>query len=126
MQMNGAGRHDPVREIFAMLGDKWSTLILLVLELGTWRHTDLRRILIRLSETERISQRMMTLKLRGLEREGLVERKTTADIPPKVSYCLTDMGQNLMGEVHGLLNWVERHRVPIQQARMLFDDGEEL
>ncbi|MEY4268871.1 MAG: hypothetical protein RLZZ58_87 [Pseudomonadota bacterium] len=92
MDAHGRTRHEPVREIFGLLGDRWTTLILLVLAIGTWRHAELRRILGRLGSEGRISQRVLTLKLRALERDGLVRRAVSTDTPPRVSYALTPLG----------------------------------
>lgn len=121
MQATGYRRHDPVREIFGLVGDKWSTLILLVLDIGCWRHAELRRVLGQLGEEDGISQRMLTLKLRALEREGLVDRMATADVPPKVSYRLTPLGHGLTEEARRLIGWVQSHRAQIEQARLAFD-----
>lgn len=121
MRSNGYQRRDPVREIFGLIGDKWTTLILLVLSIGPWRHAELRRVLGRLGSEERISQRMLTLKLRSLERHGVVLRTVTADIPPKVSYALSDLGVSLTSEAQRLIRWVQANRMTIDTARALFD-----
>lgn len=125
MRATGYQRHEPVREIFGLIGDKWTTLILLVLRIGTWRHAELRRILGRLGSDDGISQRMLTLKLRALERHGMVARTVTPDIPPKVSYALTPLGQSLTGEARQLIGWVQAHRAAIERARDAFDARED-
>jgi DNA-binding HxlR family transcriptional regulator len=117
MQAHGYQRDDPAREIFALLGDRWTTLILLVLRIGEWRHAELRRILGRIGAEGKISQRVLTLKLRALERDGMVLRNTSPDTPPKVSYQLTEMGQGLVHEAEKLLSWVHAHRSDIDAAR---------
>lgn len=121
MHATGFQRHDPVREIFGLLGDKWSTLILLVLEIGCWRHALLRRVLGELAEEKKISQRMLTLKLRALERQGLVDRIVTDDVPPKVSYGLTPLGRGLISEARGLIGWVQENLSAILDARAAYD-----
>lgn len=121
MRAQGYQRSDPVREIPALLGDRWTTLILLVLDIGLWRHAELRRVLGRLGAEGRISQRVLTLKLRALERDGLVRRMTTADVPPKVSYELTDLGRSLVGQSRRLIGWVQENSVRILAAREAFD-----
>jgi len=121
MRAQGYQRSDPVREIPALLGDRWTTLILLVLDIGCWRHAELRRVLGRLGAEGRISQRVLTLKLRTLERDGLVRRLSTADVPPRVSYELTALGGSLVREARRLIDWVQANAAPIQAAREAFD-----
>lgn len=123
MQANGGGRDDPVRSVMGLLGDRWSTLILLVLATGEWRHAGLRRTTARLSAEQAISQRVLTLKLRSLEREGLVARHVTADVPPKVSYTLTPLGRDLHAEARRMIDWISQRREQIFVARQRFDEG---
>ncbi|MEY4761828.1 MAG: hypothetical protein RLZZ200_1684 [Pseudomonadota bacterium] len=117
MRAQGIGRDEPVREVPALLGDRWTTLILLVLATGTWRHAELRRTLSELSAEGRISQRVLTLKLRALARNGFVMREATEDVPPRVSYMLTPLGLGLMAEARRLIDWVAAHRAEIDAAR---------
>jgi DNA-binding HxlR family transcriptional regulator len=121
MAEHGVQRDEPVRMIFGLLGDRWSTLILLVLGMGTWRHAELRRVLGRLGAEEKISQRVLTLKLRTLEREGLVVRQVVDSVPPKVSYALTAMGADLRQEAERLIGWVNSRASTIRAAREAFD-----
>lgn len=123
MSEHGVRRDEPVRMIFGLLGDRWTTLILLVLGMGTWRHAELRRVLGRLGAEEKISQRVLTLKLRTLEREGLVERQVTESVPPKVSYALTPMGADLRAEAERLIGWVNSRAAAIRAARAAFDQA---
>lgn len=125
MQSGGVRRDDPVRATFAYLGDRWSTLILLVLGIGTWRHAELRRILGRLGFEDAISQRVLTLKLRSLERDGFVVRAVTEHIPPRVSYSLTPLGDELLIEARRLILWVHDRRDTIRAARTRFDGAED-
>ena len=111
--------------IFGLLGDRWTTLILLVLGMGTWRHAELRRVLGRLGAEEKISQRVLTLKLRTLEREGLVMRRVVDSVPPKVSYALTPLGADLRQEAERLIGWVNSRAVAIRAAREVFDRSED-
>jgi len=124
MRANGYQRDEPVREIFGLLGDRWTMLILLVLAIGIFRHAELRRALGRLGAEGKISQRVLTLKLRTLERNGLVHRETTQHVPPKVSYGLTTMGQSLVVECRRLLSWVHAHQPIINAARAACREGE--
>lgn len=123
MQANGGGRDDPVRSVMGLLGDRWSTLLLLVLATGEWRHAGLRRTTARLSAEQAISQRVLTLKLRSLEREGLVARHVTGDVPPRVSYTLTPLGRDLHGQARGMIDWISQRRPQILAAREQFDEG---
>lgn len=123
MGEGGVDREDPARSVMAMLGDRWSPLILLVLETGAWRHADLRRVTAELSAEQSLSQRIMTLKLRALERDGFVRREITSDVPPKVTYSLTGMGHALVGELRRTIDWLNQHRGPIKAARRSFDSA---
>lgn len=121
MGEGGVERDDPARSVMAMLGDRWSPLILLVLETGEWRHADLRRVTAQLSFEQALSQRILTLKLRALERDGFVHREATDDVPPKVSYSLTPMGRELVGELRGMIGWLNARRLAVLAARESFD-----
>ena len=125
MAAHGAERDAPVRTLFGLLGDRWSMLILLLLDIGPFRHAELRRLLDRLSAEGKMSQRVLTLKLRVLERNGLVARAVSEDVPPKVGYALTALGDALVGEARGLLNWVQGNDGAIWAARAAFDAAED-
>lgn len=120
MVRGGIGRDEPVREIFGLLGDRWSTLILLVLATGRYRHAALRRTINFLGQEDSISQRMLTLKLRALERDGLIERRTSHDVPPRVDYALTSLGHELEARAQSLIGWINNRRPEIEAARALF------
>lgn len=121
MAEHGAERDAPIRTIFGLLGDRWSMLILLLLAIAPFRHAELRRLLHRLSAEGKISQRVLTLKLRQLERNGLVNRSVSEDVPPRVGYALTPLGDQLVDEAHRLLRWVQGSRRAIEAARAAFD-----
>jgi DNA-binding HxlR family transcriptional regulator len=104
-----------VREVLKLVGDKWSVLIVGVLGKGSLRFSELKR------RIEGISQRMLTLTLRGLERDGLLIRTVTPSIPPRVDYELTTLGLTLLDPVRALAKWSERHRESIQAARDRYD-----
>lgn len=125
MERHGKERDAPVREVMGLLGDRWSTLILLVLATGTWRHAELRRMLGQLSAEQAISQRVLTLKLRTLERDGFVARTASAEVPPKVSYELTPLGSELQGEARRLIDWINARASAIHHAREGFDRSED-
>ncbi len=104
-----------VREVLNRVGDKWSVLVIGVLGEGPQRFSELLRAI------EGLSQRMLTLTLRGLERDGLVTRTVFATIPPRVDYALTPLGRTLLEPVRELAAWAEKSRAQIQSARDAFD-----
>lgn len=104
-----------VREVLHRVGDKWSVLIVDLLGEGAMRFSDLRRSI------DGISQRMLTLTLRGLERDGLITRTVFPEIPPRVEYELTRLGKTLLEPIQGLAEWAEKNRTSIQDARDKFD-----
>ncbi|MXO92633.1 transcriptional regulator [Erythrobacter arachoides] len=122
MGEGGVEREDPARSVMAMLGDRWSPLLLLVLETGEWRHADLRRTAAALSAEQALSQRILTLKLRALERDGFVSRMVTDDVPPRVSYALTPLGRALVGELRRTISWLNERRGEIAAARRSYDE----
>ncbi len=105
----------PAHDVLSRVGDKWSVLVIALLDEGSKRFSELRR------EIPGISQRMLTLTLRGLERDGLLTRTVTPSIPPRVDYELTQLGKTLLEPVIGLATWAEKNRVRIQEARNRFD-----
>lgn len=104
-----------VREVLNRVGDKWSVLIVGLLSDGPKRFSELRRMI------EGISQRMLTLTLRGLERDGLVKRTVYPTIPPRVEYQLTDLGRTLRKPIQSLARWAQENREAIQLARNRYD-----
>ncbi len=123
MSAHGRGREEPVREVMALLGDRWTTLILLVLANGELRHAELKRLLTAISFEQAISQRVLTLKLRTLERDGFVDRTVTSDVPPKVSYRLSPLGEELHTQARGMIDWVKASSNAIGAARQQFDES---
>lgn len=115
-------REAPQREVMARLGDNWSALILKVLATGTYRHATLKRIISALSAEKNISQRMLTLRLRALERDGFVTRIEHNTMPPRVDYLLTPLGHELVKELDRLIVWIESHMDQIGAARRRFSD----
>jgi DNA-binding HxlR family transcriptional regulator len=107
-----------ISEVLARVGDKWSVLVVSKLGTGTKRFNELRR------EIGGISQRMLTLTLRGLERDGLVERTIVPTSPPGVEYDLTPLGRDLLQPVSALSAWAIRNQGKIEQSRLKFDKVE--
>jgi DNA-binding HxlR family transcriptional regulator len=104
-----------VREVLNRVGDKWSVLVVARLGDGKKRFSELRRTI------EGISQRMLTLTLKGLERDGLITRTVYPTIPPRVEYELTKLGRSLLIPIMGLSDWAGRNRERIQTARGRYD-----
>jgi DNA-binding HxlR family transcriptional regulator len=112
----------PAREVLARLGDNWSALILKVLAGGEYRHATLKRVIAVLAAEGEISQRMLTLRLRALERDGFVSRREEATVPPRVYYALTPLGQELDTLHSQLIDWIIANDPAIQKARANFTD----
>ena len=108
-----------VRGILARVGDKWSVLIVMLLGDGSRRFNEIKRLV------EGISQRMLTMTLRGLERDGLVKRTVTPSNPPRVDYELTDLGLSLRCPIHALGSWAFENKSRIEEARREFDSRAE-
>jgi DNA-binding HxlR family transcriptional regulator len=104
-----------VASILSMVGDKWSVFVIMMLHAGPKRFNELKRMI------GGISQRMLTLTLRGLERDGLVTRTVFPTIPPRVDYELTDLGRGLAKPVMALGEWAMAHKSEIEGARTRFD-----
>jgi len=104
-----------VASILARVGDKWSVFVIMLLGDGPRRFNEIKRMV------GGISQRMLTLTLRGLERDGLVTRTVFPTIPPRVDYELTDLGRGLWQPVEALGKWAHDHQAEIEDARARFD-----
>ncbi|MEV8290268.1 winged helix-turn-helix transcriptional regulator [Streptomyces niveus] len=104
-----------VRQILDRIGDKWSLLVIALLDVSTLRFTELRR------EIDGVSQRMLTVTLRQLERDGLVKRTVHPVVPPRVEYQLTPMGRTLHTTINALVVWTEEHQNQIAAAREEYD-----
>src|SRR5260221_969132 len=111
--------HDNCRELAQLvprIGDRWTFLVLGSLGERPRRFNEIARMI------EGISQRMLTLTLRGLERDGMVKRTPYATIPPRVDYELTELGRTLIEPLIGLHDWASKYRPSILAARQKFDD----
>src|SRR5579885_1360201 len=104
-----------VSSVLARVGDKWTVLIVALLGDGPKRFNEIKRMV------GGISQRMLTLTLRGLERDGLVTRTVTPSIPPRVDYALTELGRSLWQPVEALGAWARANQAEIEAARSRFD-----
>ena len=104
-----------VASILARVGDKWSVFVIMMLSDGPRRFNEIKRMI------GGISQRMLTLTLRGLERDGLVTRTVFPTVPPRVDYELTDLGHGLSKSVSALGKWAVEHQAQIEKALLNFD-----
>ena len=106
-------------DILNRIGDKWSVMIVGYLARKTMRFNELRHAI------GGISQRMLTLTLRNLERDGLVTRTVYPEIPPRVEYQLTELGRTLTGPLDSLWNWAAEHMGTVNEARANYDRAHE-
>ena len=111
----GHGNCRDVTPVLNRVGDKWSMLIIMILADGSLRFNELKRAI------DGISQRMLTLSLRSLERDGLVSRTVTNAVPVRVDYALTELGMSLREPVKGLGEWAMAHIGCIRSAQIAFD-----
>jgi DNA-binding HxlR family transcriptional regulator len=103
------------REVLQRVGDKWSVYVIDLLGQGTKRFTELHRTI------DGITSRMLTVTLRGLERDGIVTRTIHPVIPPRVEYALTPMGRTLLDTIGQLVTWAQTHLPEIEAARAAYD-----
>ncbi|QEO12999.1 helix-turn-helix transcriptional regulator [Agromyces intestinalis] len=104
-----------VRQILDRIADKWSLLVIALLDDRTMRFTELKRMI------DGVSQRMLTVTLRQLERDGMVRRTVYPVVPPRVDYELTPMGRSLHATVQSLVVWTEAHQDEIAVSRERYD-----
>ena len=104
-----------ISTLLSRIGDKWTVLVVQTLGEGPKRFNELRR------EIPSVSQRMLTLTLRNLERDGLVNRTVTPTIPPRVDYELTDLGTSLQRPICGLATWAMENVGAIHEAQARYD-----
>lgn len=111
---NAKGHCQTINAVLSRVGDRWSVLVIFALRDGRRRFNELKRELD-------ISQRMLSLTLRDLERDGLISRHYHQTIPPKVEYELTPLGESLRGPVSLLTEWALENHAAIDSARATFD-----
>jgi DNA-binding HxlR family transcriptional regulator len=109
----------PVRDVLDRIGDRWSMLVILQLHAGPARFNALKRTL------GDISQRMLAVTLRHLERDGLVSREVFPTNPPQVEYTLTELGRTLFAKVGALAKWAGENHTAINRARKRFDASQQ-
>lgn len=102
----------PVRDVLSKIGDKWSMLILITIQVnGVMRFNEIHKTI------GDISHRMLTVTLRSLETDGLISRKVYAEVPPRVEYNLTETGQSLIPHLQNLTKWAMEHIAEIKKSR---------
>jgi DNA-binding HxlR family transcriptional regulator len=106
-----------VTDVLARIGDKWTVVVVGALSQGPMRYSQI------LKAIDGVSQRMLTLTLKGLERDGLVTRTVYPTNPPRVDYTLTERGHTLTVPLHGLWLWARANKSAIDEARRQFDQG---
>lgn len=112
---NVTGNCMAVHEVLSQIGDKWTVLVVRALNDGPRRFSELKR------DVEGISQRMLTLTLKTLERDGFVTRTVYPTIPPRVDYELTTLGHSLSEPLGVIAQWAITNRQRIVDARVVFD-----
>lgn len=106
-------------DVLNRIGDKWSVMVVgMLARNGTLRFNELKRLI------NGVSQRMLTLTLRNLERDGLVTRTIYPEVPPRVEYSLTQLGKTLQEPIDALWNWSAEHHAAIIDARAVYDARE--
>jgi DNA-binding HxlR family transcriptional regulator len=108
----------PTRRVLHTIADKWTPLVVGALADGTKRFSAIRRIL------GGVSQKMLTQTLRGLERDGIVERRVFAEVPPRVEYSLTPLGRTLIEPLAAIRTWAETHIQDVEAAQTAYDERE--
>lgn len=111
----GSGECRALAQIIDRIGDKWTVMVVGHLSRGSLRFNELMRAI------PGVSHRMLTLTLRGLQRDGLVSRTAYATVPPRVDYALTELGLSLTGPLSMLAGWASDHKLAVEAARIAYD-----
>jgi len=117
-------RDHPIVDVVDHVGNYWCNWLLVILRAGPYRPSTMRRLLMAFDPSHPISQRMLTLNLRALERDGLVSRQVIDDDRLHVEYTLTPLGRELSEQVMTLVRWVDDHAEAIRRARVAFDGAD--
>jgi len=107
----------PTRQVLDRVADKWTALVIGTLEDGPKRFSQIQR------HIDGISQKMLTQTLRTLERDGLVSRTVYAEVPPRVVYTLTPLGETICAPIAAIRNWAEVHISEVSSAQMIYDEA---
>jgi DNA-binding HxlR family transcriptional regulator len=122
LAQSGTKPDDPVQGVLKHAGSYWGSAILYILQSGTYRHATLRRLLNVANNDRSISQRILTLTLRTLERDGLIERKISHTMRVSVEYRLTELGHELIQHFKPLVDWAVSRKNQIRLSRAKFDE----
>ena len=113
----GSGECRALAQIIDRIGDKWTVMVVGHLSQGSLRFNELMRAI------PGVSHRMLTLTLRGLQRDGLVSRTAFATVPPRVDYALTALGLSLTGPLTMLAGWAADNKLEVEAARAAYDEA---
>lgn len=119
-------RHNPIVGVVDHIGNYWRNWLFLILHTGTYRPSKIAKLLEAVDPSHPISQRMLTLNLRTLERDGLIERRVICDKFNHVEYKLTPLGDQLVEQLLSVMWWIGDHATEIAEARAKFDAANEL
>jgi len=125
---DSVSRNDPIISVIRRTGDRWSNFILVILNCGMFRHTELLRtinLLCTITEAPKISQRVLTQKLRAFERDGLVTRTVRPTAPVRTEYRLTPIGAELAGLIWQVVQWTLKHRDALTESQRAYDVNRE-
>ncbi|MFF4249943.1 winged helix-turn-helix transcriptional regulator [Streptomyces sp. NPDC001663] len=117
VRMADGGTMCPHRLVMEHVTSRWGTLVLIALLERSYRFSELRRAI------GRVSEKMLTQTLQTLERDGLVHRDAKPVIPPRVDYSLTDLGREAAEQVSALARWVDRQMPAVEKARAEYDEA---
>lgn len=109
----------PTRQVLDRLGDKWTVLVLLLLSDGRMRFSELR------AAAGQVAPKVLTQTLRRMERDGLAVREVFAEVPPRVEYELTELGQSLTGPIAAIADWAEANLGRVTDAQDAYDAAHE-
>jgi DNA-binding HxlR family transcriptional regulator len=115
---------NPIVNVVDHVGNYWRSWILVILQTGTYRYTTIMKVLNAVDPSHPISQRMLTLGLRLLERDGLVERTDVEDVRRHVEYSLTPVGRDLSERFMSLVEWIDSQAETFEQSRSAYDAGQ--
>ncbi|XPP27129.1 MAG: winged helix-turn-helix transcriptional regulator [Leucobacter sp.] len=116
-------RKHPIVDVVDHVGNYWRNWLLVILRTGPYRPSAMRRLLDAFDPEHPISQRMLTLNLRVLERDGFISREVIEDERLHVEYSLTELGRELSDRVMSLVKWIDDHAEAIVRARARFDEN---
>lgn len=115
---------NPIVHVVDHVGNYWRSWILVILQTGTYRYTTIMKVLNAVDPSHPISQRMLTLGLRMLERDGLVERRDVEDVRRHVEYSLTPVGEELAERFMSLVEWIDSKAETFDNSRSTYDAGQ--